>query len=430
MSNNNIDADRSDAAARGTDGAAAGPRQAGNGRGHAIGSERQALDVARRVATSIRASAARREHEGDIPFDEMELISSSGLSALSAPRAYGGPEISTVTLVEVVKILAAVEPGVAQILVPQFNFTEFIIAHGNERQRSFFLPRIANGARVANALSEAGTKTAMDLKTRLTKRNGGGFVLNGEKFYSTGSYTSRWFAVMALDEVGRTVFAYVSPKAPGVRVDNDWFGIGQRKSLSGTSIFKDVEVPEDFVFYVEGDRVLPTAGNTHAQILHAAVDTGIAAGALEETLEFLNKHARPWVESGVDRPGVEPLIINKVGELEVLLHSAEALLRRAAEFIDVLRRDPASQQAQTDAILAVADARVQSDKAALTIGTDLFALLGTRSALEKWNLDRFWRNARTHTLHDPIRWKLHHIGNYYANGVHPPDFGRPEARKH
>ncbi len=269
----------------------------------------------------------------------------------------------------------------------------------------------------------------MDLKTRLTRREGGGYLLNAEKYYSTGSYTSQWFAVMALDDEGRTAFAYVSPKAPGVTVENDWFGIGQRKSLSGTSIFKDVELPDDFVFYTAGDRLVPLAGNTHAQILHAAVDTGIAAGALEEAIRLLNSNSRPWMESGVDRPSEEPLIVNKVGELEVLLHSAEALLRRAAELLDALRRNPDSRQAPSDAILAVADARVQSDKAALTISSDLFALLGTRSAQEKWNLDRFWRNARTHTLHDPIRWELHHIGNYYANGVHPQDFARPGGKK-
>jgi alkylation response protein AidB-like acyl-CoA dehydrogenase len=50
-------------------------------------------------------------------------------------------------------------------------------------------------------------------------------------------------------------------------------------------------------------------------------------------------------------------------------------------------------------------------------------LAGTRSTLEEYNLNRHWRNARTHTLHDPVRWKYHAIGNFWLNGVHPPRHG-------
>jgi hypothetical protein len=50
----------------------------------------------------------------------------------------------------------------------------------------------------------------------------------------------------------------------------------------------------------------------------------------------------------------------------------------------------------------------------------LHELGGTRSTLGQYNFDRHWRNARTHTLHDPVRWKYFHVGNHLLNGVAPP----------
>ncbi len=117
------------------------------------------------------------------------------------------------------------------------------------------------------------------------------------------------------------------------------------------------------------------------------------------------------------RPHIEP--IKQFVELSVQFHAAEALLLRAGEAIDRARATPGDAQAVIDAIIAVGEARVQADRASLQLSNDLFELSGTRSAAEKWNLNRHWRNARTHTLHDPIRWKLHHVGNYYLNGVKP-----------
>jgi alkylation response protein AidB-like acyl-CoA dehydrogenase len=154
--------------------------------------------------------------------------------------------------------------------------------------------------------------------------------------------------------------------------------------------------------------------------MHAAIDTGIAQGALEDVVWFTNQRARAWGEANVERAGQDPHLIKQFGELAVQFHAAEALLLRAAELHDLARADPANEQAAIEASLAVGEARVQSDHIALLAGTELFEFGGTRSASRAWNLDRHWRDARVHTLHDPVRWKLHHLGNYYLNGVKPP----------
>lgn len=190
--------------------------------------------------------------------------------------------------------------------------------------------------------------------------------------------------------------------------------------MSGTAVFNDIIVPNQFVVFPPAYQT-PHSGNTFAQLLHAAVDTGIARGALNEAVVFLNENARAWPEARVERASQEQHTIRAFGELKVLEVAAEALVDRAAIALDTLRSDPRNAEHQTAAILAVAAARAAADHAALTISNEIFALGGARSSLEKWNLDRFWRNARTHTVHDPVRWQHHHIGDYYLNGVRPLD---------
>jgi alkylation response protein AidB-like acyl-CoA dehydrogenase len=182
---------------------------------------------------------------------------------------------------------------------------------------------------------------------------------------------------------------------------------------------------------VPADRVVPhhltferpEVFGAFGQFIHAAVDTGIARAALDEGGELVRTLARPWGESGVDQAAEEPLVVQKFGELALLVRSAEALLEKAGDAIDVARRAPADPDTATEASLAVTAARAQADTAAVTVASDVFALIGTRAATREHNFDRHWRNARTHTLHDPRRWKIQHLGNHALNGITPPANG-------
>jgi alkylation response protein AidB-like acyl-CoA dehydrogenase len=161
-------------------------------------------------------------------------------------------------------------------------------------------------------------------------------------------------------------------------------------------------------------RVLPahivyenqSAVGPQSQLIHAAIDAGIARGAIEATIDLVRNHARPWIDSGADRAADDPYTIAAIGDLKIRLHAAEALLERAGR--------------QLDEKIAVAEAKVLTTDVALAASNKLFELAGTRSTLGAHNLDRFWRDARTHTLHDPVRWKYHAVGQYYLNGVQPP----------
>ena len=158
------------------------------------------------------------------------------------------------------------------------------------------------------------------------------------------------------------------------------------------------------------------------QIIHAAVDIGIGRAALADTIDFVKRHSRPWIDSGQDRASDDPYTIAQIGELTIRQHAADALLPRAGRAVDRAVADP-NEETVALASVAVAEAKALATEAALASANKLHELAGTRSTLAVHNLDRHWRNVRTHTLHDPVRWKYAAIGNYYLNGANPPRHG-------
>lgn len=163
----------------------------------------------------------------------------------------------------------------------------------------------------------------------------------------------------------------------------------------------------------------PSLRGPVSQLIQAAIDAGIARGAFEEAREFILRQSRPWVDAGVDRNADDSQLQADVGRVYVGLLAAEATLRQAAAVLDSI--DPAQLNAATAAraSIAVAGAKVLTTTAALQVSEKLLEWGGSRATLEQHGLDRHWRNARTHTLHDPVRWKQHTLGNYYLNGVEP-----------
>ena len=212
-----------------------------------------------------------------------------------------------------------------------------------------------------------------------------------------------------------------SPSAtpPGLSVIDDWSSFGQRITGSGTVILDQVRVPKTHLVPGYKGYERPTADGPIFQIIQAAVDTGIARGTLAETIRFVREKSRPWVDSGLDHAWQDPYTIQRIGDLSLRLHATEALLEKAGLACD---RAVAAPTAETVAAaqVAVAEAKILSTEIALEAANRLFELAGTRSTLQEHNLDRHWRNARTHTLHDPVRWKYAIVGNYVLNGVNPP----------
>ncbi|NBD23901.1 SfnB family sulfur acquisition oxidoreductase [Paenibacillus glycinis] len=382
-------------------------------------SDEEALAAARTFADEIRAGASDRDRGRSLPLTEMRRLAELGLLGLVVPKAYGGPEVSTRTLVDVFKIISHADGSIGQIPQNHHFFVKTIELIGSEEQKSFFFREVLQGAQFGNGLAERSRgKGERKIKTSIRRADGDrDYELNGSKFYSTGALYSHWIPVTALNEDEQRVTAFVPRHAAGVTVLDDWSGIGQRTTASGSVVLRGVKVPEKQVLphwkIFEGPQYFSPFG----QIMHAAIDFGIARAALEDAAAFVRSHTRPAYGSGVATAAEEPDLVRRFGELGIRLQASEALLDRAAEAIDLARAELNAHTAG-HAALTVDSAKWLVTETAIEITNALFEVAGTSSMDRKHNLDRHWRNVRIHTLHDPARLKLHHVGKWFLNGVY------------
>ena len=387
-----------------------------------ITDDAEALAVAADLADEFRAEASVRDTERRLPRAELDRLSDSGLLAVTVPAEHGGADVRQETLAEIFRLLASADASLAQIPQSHFVYVNVLRRQGTPEQREFFFGEVLAGRRFGNAQSEAGTKHVQDIRTRLEPRPDGSYTLTGVKHYSTGALFADWIPVLARAEDDNLHVAYVPRDSEGLTVEDDWDGMGQRTTASGTVRLDAVPVP--------ADRVLPHHLTFHgpqlhgatAQLLHAAIDVGIAAGALSEAVAFVRTKSRPWFESGVESAAEDPLLIQRFGELAVQVRATEALLGAAAREVDAARAD-LTEESAAEASIAVAAAKAHAAGTSVEVAGALFEVSGTRSALNSLNLHRHWRDARTHTLHDPARWKVQHIGRYVLNGTLPPRHG-------
>ena len=382
--------------------------------------EAEAIKAAMTFADEIRADASDRDRNRRLPFAELRQLARTGLLGVTVPKSHGGLGISCRSLVEIFKIISTADPSIGQIPQNHHVFVRAIELEGDEAQKEFFFDQLLGGAQFGNALSERGTKTVLEFKTRLTRSGDGKFRLDGRKFYCTGALFAAWIPVFALDENDKLIVAYVPRNSKGLTVIDDWSGIGQRVTASGSVLLENVEVQVGHIVPLWRNYERPHTLGAFAQIMHVAIDVGIAAAALDDAANFVREKTRPWAESGLARAADEPHLIKRFGELYIALQGAEALLERAAVTLDEAGLKNITDEAATRTSVAVATAKSFSTQVAIETTNALFELAGTASMDASQNLDRHWRNARIHTLHDPARWKQFHLGNWYLNGIAPP----------
>ncbi|MND32094.1 Dibenzothiophene desulfurization enzyme C [compost metagenome] len=383
-----------------------------------IESDAQALRAAHEVAQQAREDAARRDRERELPWRELELFTRLGLGGIRIPRKYGGAEVSHVTLAEVFRIICAADPALGQIPQNQFGLLSVIDNVGSEVQKRKVYAGIIDGRRLANAGPERNTKNTLEIKARIS-RTDEGLKLSGEKFYSTGALFAHWVAVKAIDDEGVGVLGLVERGVPGLRIVDDWSGFGQRTTASGSVLLDNAPVADDLVFANSRLAEVPSIQGAVSQLIQAAIDAGIAEGAIDDAIAFIRERTRPWVDAGVERASDELYTIAEIGRLKTELNAANALLERAGRVLDEVAAAPIDDESAARASIAVAEAKVLTTEVALAASEKLFELAGSRATLAEFNLDRHWRNARVHTLHDPVRWKYHAVGAYHLNGTLP-----------
>lgn len=390
-----------------------------------LSDEASAIAAAHQAAAQIAALSADPAGRKEVPYAQAEILARSGITAVAVPRELGGIGASISTIVEIVRIISAADGGVGQLVQINNMMLRGLIRRPADATRDRIIRDVLAGKRLGHAAAETGGKTKFDTKTAAVRNAEGDWVVNGAKFYATGSFLAEWIFSSAKTDEGSISFV-VHRDTPGVFLDDDWHSFGQRHSMSGGVRFENlVLTAENLPPPGAAPQGRPErTGLTYAQIMHAAIDAGIARGAFDAAIHYLRNNANVWIDAEVEKAALEPMIIRRIGDYAIAVRVAESLLRDASELYDRYIAEGQPEALEDELILSVASARAKADHASIWIGSDMFSLLGASASYRKFNLDRFWANARVHTTHDPIRWRLHHVGNYHLNGIPPGEYNR------
>lgn len=379
-------------------------------------SDAQAIAAAHHIAEQAKPGAVERDQQRVYPLALLNQFTQVGLGSISVPKQFGGAGLSFQTVAEVFRVISASDPSLGQIPQNHFGLIQFILGEGEPTQQQQLLSAVVQGQRLGNGGPEKNSKHTRDVQTQLVPTSQG-LALSGEKFYSTGAMFADILVTTAI-QTEQPVMVFIPLPTQGVEIVDDWSGMGQRTTASGTVKLLQVAVNPTLIMPLPSSDK-PTLRGAVSQLIQAAIDAGIAQGALDDALEFVRNSSRPWVDAGVSRNADDPYILADVGRISTELSAANALLRRAARIIDNIDQQSLTADDCARASIAVAEAKVLTTEIALRASEKLLEWGGSRATLLRHGLDRHWRNARTHTLHDPLRWKNHAIGNYYLNGVQP-----------
>ncbi|MGF6240259.1 alkylation response protein AidB-like acyl-CoA dehydrogenase [Paraburkholderia sp. GAS38] len=368
---------------------------------------------------ALRATAAERDRDGGHAAQEKQWIADAGLLTLAVPREFGGAGAPWPAIYATIRAIARVDSALAHLLGFQCLQVVSVDVWGNPAQRARYL-RGTVEARWwwGNAVNP------LDTRLVATATSDGGFRLNGQKGFCSGTRGSQMMTVSAHDpQTGKPIFAVVPTTRDGITVNEDWNPIGQRQTDSGSVSFAQVKIEADEVLHRSEAPPTPhaTLRTLVSQLVLTNLFVGIAQGALEEARRYVTQNGRPWISSGVEKATDDPYLIQRFGEMRLQTVSAEALTERAAQALENAWQKGAALSAEERAhvALATSEAKILAHRAALEVSQNLFDACGARATHAPLALDRFWRNARVHTLHDPLDYRVRDVGRYALSGTLP-----------
>ena len=363
------------------------------------------LQIARRLAADFAENAAERDVAGGTPKAERDALRRSGLLSLIIPREYGGLGASWSETLQTVRELARVDSSIAHV----YGFQHLMLATVRlfsrpEQWQPWFELTARNRWFWGNALNPLDNRT-------VARRFDGWREFSGKKSFCSGARDSEMLIASALDgEGGPLLIAAIPTARSGISLGQDWDNMGQRQTDSGSAIFERVRVEESELLLDPGPLSTPFAclRPLIAQLIFTEVFLGIAEGAFEEARQYTLREARPWFRSEVAEANADPYVLARYGEFWVGLESTRALVERAAQRLDAAwSKGPALDASERGQLaLAIAAAKVAATRNGLDLCNRMFEVTGARSTHAALRLDRYWRNLRTQTLHDPLAGRL------------------------
>lgn len=381
----------------------------------------EALSVTKTLTAQFAKNAPERDIAGGTPKKERDLIRQSGLLTLFIPKEFGGSGVSWVQLLDVIYNIARVDSSLAHLYAFHNYQLATVRLYGTKEQWSaLFKGTVENGWFWGNALNQIRKDVIAQ------KQADGSYIWNGTKNFATGATDSDYLTITGSEDTfeGKTLVAAIPTKRDGVTINSDWDNIGQRQTDSGTLVFKNVKVLRDEVLSDPGPLSTPfsTARSLIGQSVFSNIFLGIAQGAYEEAVKYVReKESKPWLSSLAPSAQKDPYLLRHIGELYVKLESAKLLTQRVNTLLDELWQKGEKLTARERGEFAVeaAVARIAATQNGLDVTSRIFEILGSRATTKALGFDRFWRNLRTQTLHDPIDYKILAVGDFVLNNDVP-----------
>jgi alkylation response protein AidB-like acyl-CoA dehydrogenase len=378
------------------------------------------------IEAEIAPQAVAHDQKGRYPTSAVAALKRSGVLKTAVPAACGGPGFSTRFSLETQVRLSIADSAVAQIFKIHDELVhEVFVYSAADLRPSLATKLLEENAIFGLAVAESGRKVDDPLTTLAIPQPGGGFLINGQKIYTTGAAEADYIVTWAFNPqadgaadnplLGAQALL-VPANTTGVTIHRDWDALGQRATDSGTVTFKDVKTAPDWTCSLPGKAPLPHASLRY-QAGFAAVMIGLGIGALRAAFPFVTTRSRPWPSAAVDNAADDPFVRRLAGELTADLAAAYALTLATGDLIDAHERGEIDRTALAAPVYA---AKAAASRGGLRATSEIFALMGTRAVARTNGFDRFWRNARTVSLHDPVDWKHSELGRHVLTGWDPP----------
>lgn len=377
------------------------------------------LAIARELAAQFAETAVERDEAGGTPKAQRDALRRSGLLALSIPKQFGGLGANWQDTLNVVRELAKADSSVAHV----FGFQHLMLATVRlfarpDQWQPWFEQTAQNNWFWGNALNPLDTRTVV-------KTFDGWREFSGKKSFCSGASDSEMLIASAIDESagGKLLIAAIPTARTGITLHGDWNNIGQRQTDSGSATFERVRVEENELLLEPGPLSTPFAclRPLIAQLHFAHVFLGVTEGALAEARQYTLNETRPWFRAKVQHASEDPYILRHYGEFWVALESVRLLVARAAEQLDQAwaKEHALSAEERAQLALSIATAKVAASRTGLDICSRIFEVTGARATHASLRFDRFWRNLRTQSLHDPVDYKILELGEWALNETRP-----------
>lgn len=380
------------------------------------------LALAATLAAEFATTAVERDAKGGTPKQERDRLRQSSLLKLIVPKEYGGLGETWITTLKISRELAKVDSSIAHVF--SYHHLGVVIPHifGSIAQKErYYLETVQNNLFWCNALNP------LDRRTTLTP-DSNNFLLNGVKSFCSGSKDSDILPITATNiETNEITVLAIPTQRQGIQIQDDWDNMGQRQTDSGSIVFDNVPVYEDEILAVRDRTSTPfnTIRACLTQLNLANIYLGIAQGALAAAKQYTRTSTKPWLTSGVESATVDPYIRQHYGNMWVDLQGATCLTDIAGELLQAAWEQEWNLTAEQrgECAIAIATAKVAATKVGLDITSRIFEVMGARATTGKYGFDRYWRNLRTFTLHDPVDYKVLDIGNWVLSEQLPkPNF--------